>query len=136
MKNSTCHLHAHTVKLECRQTRRVHLRGFQDVLLVPVMLVFWDSLQEPVKLMLVGPVWTDQQINIDSSFEFELDGSFGHSGFLVVTSKCLPEEILKWVQPFLEQPVALCNNSITCNTCPSSFITTVHSCIVAYSWSR
>ena len=74
----------------------------QYLRLLPLTLVLWDSLQEPVELVLVSPVWTDQQIDINDPFVFELDGSLGHSGSLVVLSKCLPEEVLKWNQPFPE----------------------------------
>ena len=73
-----------------------------EIQLIPVTLVWFDCLQEPVELMLVGPVWTDQQININGPFELELDRSLGHSGCLVVLSECLLEEVSKWNQPFPE----------------------------------
>ena len=79
-----------------------------------------NCFQEPVELVLVRPVWADQQINFNGPFELELDRSFCHSGCLVVVPKFLFEEFSKWNQPFLEYPVPFFKDIVTCKTCSPS----------------
>ena len=70
------------------------------------------------RTLLVSPVWTDQQIDINGPFELNWTDRFFCFFFLVVLSECLPEEVSKRNQPFLEHLfMALCNDSITCNIC-------------------
>ena len=62
----------------------------------------WHSLEEPVQLMLIPPVWAHEQIHLHHSLVTELDGAQRHSSVVVVMPQCSAEKGVKLLYPWLE----------------------------------